>query len=253
MRLRSTIRLFGAILVPTCVLAFAVNSASLTGSYDKMKGPAETADFDEYVRQSLLRNPHVLVEVFELLENKEQEYAELADKDLIERHASVLFGEVEHEAAAIVEFFDYNCGYCKQAHLELEAIRAMNDTLPILKMHLPILGEGSLDLAKNMLAVRDLYGEQAYHEMHSRLMQDDGRLKANIQSEFANLGYDIEKISQVASGAEVQAEINMSQSLARELGINGTPAFVTRNKIFRGFVRRSELMNAALSNNETNK
>lgn len=223
-------------------LALAEMTMSQTAGVD---ASATNVSFDEKVRSTLLRNPHVLVEVFELLENEQKTLAVLEDQRLINQKASILFDGVKQEDPVIVEFFDYNCAYCRQAHIELKAIRSANSELPIVQFHLPILGQNSLLLSKKMIAVREIYGTDAYQELHTRIMEDDGRLKARFDEELVSLGYDLANISGIAGGEEVAREIRLAQTLARDLGISGTPAFVTREKIFRGFVRRTELINAA--------
>ena len=242
----TTVRLVFGVALGVGVLFMSERLSSKTGTDEITLAMYSAEDFDSYVKQSLLRNPNVLIEVFELLENEQDRQEQQADAALIEHHRDVLFSNAEENGPVIVEFFDYNCGYCRQAHSEMEAVRARHADISVLHMHLPILGQGSVELAKTMMAVKTLYGDDAYQDLHKRLMEDDGRMKARMTVELEQLGFDVEQIAIVAEGPEVTKALESAGQIARSLGISGTPAFVTRSKILRGFAGRSELMNAAL-------
>lgn len=227
------------------VLYASEEMVSATGHDTPTLEMMETDKFDSFVREALLRNPNIMLEVFEILENQQASISQEADAELIRAAADSLFVGAADDAPVIVEFFDYNCGYCRRAHLEMQAIRERHDEVEFVHMHLPILGNSSTELAKTAMAVRQLYGDEAYNDLHARLMEDDGRMKARLTVELTQMGYDPEEIAEVANGSEVRDALDRAGQIARSLGISGTPAFVTRSQIMRGFVGRTELINAA--------
>lgn len=203
-------------------------------------------DFDHRVREALLRNPEIILEVFEVLEQQQQASASLEDQRLIARYEADLFGEVPSSAPVLVEFFDYNCGYCRRSRLELDALAARHEELHVVLMQLPILGEPSLELARLMLALEVLHGREVYVETHQALMSFEGNPSAAFEEVLADLGLDADAIVAVSRTEEVDERLAAAQRLAHELGISGTPAFVTRHEIIRGYADAQVLERAVL-------
>lgn len=203
-------------------------------------------DFDQRVREALLRNPEIILEVFELLEQEQQASASLEDQRLIARDEAELFGEVPDNVPVLVEFFDYNCGYCRRARSELDALTSRLERLDVVLMQLPILGEPSLDLARLMLALEVLHGRQVYADVHHALMSSEGNPRAAFEEILVGLGLDAGVVVAASRTEEVDARLAAAQRLARGLGISGTPAFVTRHEIIRGFADAQALERAVL-------
>ena len=200
--------------------------------------------FDQQVRDALLRNPSIILEVFALLEAEEAADAVAADDDLIAEFGARLFEGAPDDAPVLVEFFDYNCGYCKRGAGEVDKAAADLDGLQVLHMQFPILGENSLELAKSMLGLRAVQGDDDYFRVHNELMADDGRIKATFDAYLAQSGFDVEAIRAVAQSEDVTVQLAETQQLARALSISGTPAYVTRSRILRGYVEASTLTGA---------
>jgi protein-disulfide isomerase len=207
----------------------------------------ETETFDQQVRDALLRNPSIILEVFALLEAKEAADAVAADDDLIAEFGERLFQGAPDDAPVLVEFFDYNCGYCKRGAPEVEKAAADLEGLQVLHLQLPILGEGSVALAKSMLGLRKVHGDDVYFRVHNELMADDGRMKANFDAYLEQSGLDVDQINQVAHSEDVTIQLAEAQQLARALSISGTPVYVTRSRIIRGYVEASPLSDAILA------
>jgi protein-disulfide isomerase len=150
----------------------------------------------------------------------------------------------------VVEFFDYNCGYCK---------RAMNDMLDLLKSdgklkfvlkEFPVLGEGSIQAAQVAAAVRmqDKSGKK-YLEFHQKLL--GGRGQADLARALAaakDLGLDMARLEKDMASDEVKATLEESFKLAEALGLNGTPSYVVGSDVVVGavgFNSLKEKVNAA--------
>ena len=135
----------------------------------------------------------------------------------------------------IVEFSDYNCGYCRRMlPVVAEALRANPDLRVVIK-EFPILHETSVEAARYALAAAR---QNAYTEFHFRLMRQgrpalDETLYAAIAEE---LNLDWEKLRADAADPQIQAEFIENRRLAQALQINGTPAFVAGDFVLRGAV-----------------
>jgi protein-disulfide isomerase len=142
----------------------------------------------------------------------------------------------------VVEFFDYNCGFCKRSLGDmLELLKDMN--LRVVLKNFPVLGPASKDAARVALALRlqDLRGEK-YLAFHRKLLSD--RRPADRMRALAvarELGLDMERIERDAVSDEIEATIEENVQLARALGIGGTPTYVLGNAIVGGAVGAERL------------
>jgi len=208
--------------------------------------PETDAVFAARIRQVLLDHPEILLEVMNLLEQGNDAALRPADTDLIAAYTDRLFGTEDGSAPVLVEFFDYRCGYCRMAASEIAALQASQPGLRVVLRQYPILGDESRFLAEVAMGVREVYGEEAYLSLHETLMGNAGEILADILGHLQELGYDLDAIEAAARSPAVQHDLAESFALARGLQIAGTPAFVTRTVILRGFADQGEL-NAALA------
>lgn len=138
--------------------------------------------------------------------------------------------------AAIVELFDYNCGYCRQASSGLDQMLHADSRLRLVFIHNPILSPASARAAEVVLAVQTLHGAQAAYGLHRRLLETPGR--ANEQSALAYsraAGLDAEKIADVSNGAPVVEAIRAQKLHAATNRMRFTPTFVMAGVAFIGW------------------
>jgi protein-disulfide isomerase len=138
----------------------------------------------------------------------------------------------------LVEFFDYNCGYCKRALADTLALLKDDPKLRIVLKELPILSAGSAEAARIGIALRmqDESGAK-YLAYHESLM--GGRGQANRDSALAaakEAGADMERLERDVMSAEIDQTIEESRSLARAVGINGTPGYVIGEQVVPGAI-----------------
>ena len=205
--------------------------------------------FDEKVRQTLLNNPEIVLEVFAILEQKNEERERRQDFGLIGSVASELFELPDDEDAVIgpvvVEFVDYQCGYCRRAEAEVSALKAEHPEIEVKLIQFPILGEKSVELARLALATRNLYGEEQYHLFNDVMLQGGDVAVRSPDRFISEMGFDVEALREAAASPEIDAELVASQEMARKLNISGTPGFVTPSRIHRGFVTTDVLVESA--------
>jgi protein-disulfide isomerase len=210
----------------------------------------QKGEIHKIIREYLLANPDVLEEVSAEL-NKRQAIAEAAKQaSAVKKHSEALFNSARgvflgnrEGDVSFVEFFDYNCGFCKRAHLDkLELIRTDSKLKVVLK-ELPVLGSGSLEAAQVAVAVRmqDASGAK-YLAFHRGLMRTAGPAnKASALAAAREAGLDVERIERDLTSAEIKASIDESRMLASALGINATPSFVIGDSVTVGAVGLAKL------------
>ncbi|MBU2145842.1 MAG: DsbA family protein [Alphaproteobacteria bacterium] len=196
-------------------------------------------EFGQRVRDYLLANPEVIVEALQTLEVRRQQAEESEAQSLLNSRADDVFHDPESPVGGnpdgdvtMVEFFDYNCPYCRQVAPIMIDAEADDPELRIVYKEFPILGPGSIFAAKAALAAAR---QGRYVEFHKAMMNASGRVDEALTLSIAEeAGLDIERLKLDIQDPAVQAEIDGNIELAQALRINGTPAFVIGDEILRG-------------------
>ena len=206
---------------------------------------AQRSEIEKIIREYLIQHPEVLQEAMAELEKKqaadEAAKAQAAVKDnaetIFNSSRQVVTGNPQGDVT-FVEFFDYNCGYCKRAVADMMALMKNDANLRIVLKEFPVLGPGSQDGAKVAVAVRmqDKSGKK-YLEFHQKLMGGRGQVdKARALAAAKEAGLDVVRIERDLSSDEVRATIEESFKLADKLSLNGTPAYVIGDDVVVGAV-----------------
>jgi protein-disulfide isomerase len=214
-------------------------------------GPDQRGEIERIVKEYLLSHPELLQEVMGELE-KRQATAE-AEKHraaVIEHNATIFtsprqvtLGNAQGDVT-VVEFFDYNCGYCKRAMADMMDLMKNDGKLRFVLKEFPVLGEGSVQAAQVAAAVRmqDKSGGKKYLEFHQKLLGGRGQAdKARALAVAKEVGLDVARIEKDIAGDEVKATLEESMKLAEALGLNGTPSYVVGNDVVVGAVGLSAL------------
>ena len=203
--------------------------------------PAQRKEIGEIVREYLLKNPEVLRDAFIELERRSKQAQEDQARSGIVRHADAIFragGDLvvgnREGKVAIVEFFDYNCGFCKRSLPDVLKLIKKNKDLRFIFKEFPILGPGSTEAAQLALASRK-QGDDKYWEYHVALMKHRGRVDGKVALAIAKkVGLDVEKLEKDAKAPDIVKTIGTNMAIAEALGINGTPAFVIGDELAPG-------------------
>jgi protein-disulfide isomerase len=145
----------------------------------------------------------------------------------------------------LVEFFDYNCGYCKRALGDTMALLQEDRRLRVVLKEFPILGPRSVDAARVSVAVRmqDPTGRK-YLDFHRRLLGASGPAsKAAALAIAGDIGLDVAQIERDLTSDEVRLTLEESANLARSLGIRGTPGYIIGSTILPGAIGLAALKN----------
>jgi len=138
---------------------------------------------------------------------------------------------------SLVEFFDYNCGYCKKAQSSVEELLKQDKKVRIIFKELPILGASSVELSKVAIAV-NMVDSASYLSFHDALMKGSARTKEGAIKIAVGLGIDEAKLQKTLTdkSSDIEEQIKLNQELAATIGINGTPAFVIGDELIPGAV-----------------
>ena len=211
---------------------------------------ADTMDEDrvkELVLEAIRENPQIVMEAVEILQRRdaeaqaEQQAETLTNQRLLleqDPNAPVL-GNPDGDVT-VIEFFDYNCPYCRQAMSEVQGLLDADPNVRLVYREWPILGDGSVFAARAALASRN---QGKYEEFHWALMGMDGRAEEASVMRIANqVGLDIDQLLDDMESAEIDAHLAESTRLSQALGFNGTPSFVVGDELLPGFVEEALLL-----------
>lgn len=229
-------------------LAMALAAPAAALDFEGMSDAERTA-FREEVRAYLLDNPEVLMEAITVLETREATAQVEIDRELARTHADALFndghswvgGNPEGDIT-VVEFMDYRCTYCRQAHPEVEELIAADGNIRLILKEFPILGEQSVLSSQFAIAVKQLHGDDIYKDVHDALLALRGEASEDSLTRLAEaLGLDPAPIMERMQSAEVMQVINENHMLAQGLQIRGTPTFVIQDEMVRGYVPLAQM------------
>lgn len=206
---------------------------------------AEQARIKELALQAILEQPEILQEAIAILRARDERAKASAVSETIaarraelerDPNASVL-GAPDGDAT-VVEFFDYNCPYCKQAAEDLKPLIEKDGGVRLVMCEWPILSEGSRFAARAALAARN---QDKYEELHWALMSLPRVDERTTMWAAERLGLDLDRLRADMEAPEVSEHIALSMALARELGITGTPSFVIGDALAPGLIPRARL------------
>lgn len=196
-------------------------------------------EFDRRVRDYILNNPEVILEAVQRLQQR-QRNAQASDMHaIIAARAEEIFWDPDSPVGgnpegdvAIVEFFDYNCPYCRRVAPVMDEAEAADPDLRIVYKEYPILGPNSIFATRAALAARK---QGKYVPFHKALMQANRVVDEGTVIEVATgVGIDITRLRADMEDPAVRAAVERNLQLARDLRITGTPSFVVGNEIVRG-------------------
>lgn len=200
-------------------------------------------EIGQVIREYLLANPEVIEEAIDVLRNRRDQEAAVAQARAIEDRGDLIFNSDNQVvvgnpdgAITLVEFFDYNCGYCRRAVTDMTALIKANPDLRVVLKEFPILTEGSMEAARVAIAVKDLAPER-YLDFHLELFSRPGQANTEKAIEVArDIGLDAEAVKKASEGSDVSANIAEVRELASALGISGTPSYVIGKELIPGAI-----------------
>ena len=201
---------------------------------------------DEQVKQlaleAILENPQIIMQAVAILEQRDRERAASGANtvrlQLEQDSNSPNLGNPDGDVT-VIEFFDYNCPYCRSAGRTVQELLAADANVRVIYREWPILGEDSVFASRAALAART---QGKYEEFHWALMNGEGRAsEASILKLARDLGLDVAKLQADMTSPAVEAHIAQSSALASMLGFTGTPACSVGDRTAPGMLSTDEM------------
>ncbi len=222
-------------------LALPAAAAAQTSTFSD----AQRDEIRRIVKEYLIANPEVLQEAVGELEKRqakadaERSKAAVAQHrdELLQSSRQVTLGNPQGDVT-LVEFFDYNCGYCKRALGDMMELLKSDPKLKVVLKEFPVLGPGSIEAAQVAVAMRmqDKSGKK-YLDFHQKLLTGRGQAdKARALAAAKDAGADMARLEKDLKDPEVSATLEEGMKLAEALGVSGTPSYVVGDAMVPGAV-----------------
>ncbi|HET6159295.1 MAG TPA: DsbA family protein [Dongiaceae bacterium] len=196
-------------------------------------------EFDRRVHDYVMNNPEVIIQAVQGLEARKQREELTGAQDTLKARADEIFrdsaspvGGNAQGDVTLVEFFDYNCPYCRKMAPVLTDAEKADPQLRIVFKEFPILGPASEFAARAALAAQRQMRYEAFH--HALMAVKEKVDENNVLTTAASVGLDVERLKTDMQDPAIQAVIDRNMALAAALRINGTPGFVIGDQILRG-------------------
>jgi protein-disulfide isomerase len=215
----------------------------------------EQAKIEKVVHQYLVAHPEVLIEMSNALRAKQETQQAESDKMLLKQQSNQIFKQTDDPVTGnlqgnltIVEFVDYNCGYCKRSAPLIQELLKKDKEIRYIYKEFPILSDTSVYASKAALAVNALFPEK-YDAFHNALMAHEGPLKTNTDiADIAKaLGLDWNKIAAKLNDPAIEKKISANHAMAQTLNITGTPAFIIGDQLLRGAPQSLDMLEDSIA------
>jgi len=204
---------------------------------------AQRGEIERIIKEYLIAHPEVLQDVMNELEKRQTAAKAEQQTSGVRQHKEVLFNSTHQVTlgnpkgdVTMVEFFDYNCGYCKRALGDMLQLLKTDPNLKVVLKEYPVLGPGSLEAAQVAVAARmqDKSGKK-YLDFHQRLLGSHGPAdKARALAAAKDAGFDMARIEKDMGSDEVRETLRENMKVADAIGLNGTPSYIIGSDVVVG-------------------
>ena len=201
-------------------------------------------DIKKLALEAILENPQIVMDAINLLRDLDEANKETSKKQAYLNNKEILTTDVNAPSygspdadITIVEFFDYNCGYCKKVYPTILKLNKEFENVKIVFKEMPILGAPSLVKSKVSLAAFHVKPEK-YIEAHGKIMNHRGQLNTveDVANLLQSLGYDKDELIKKAESEMIANALEENKKLAFKLQVSGTPAFIVEDEFVDGAI-----------------
>ncbi|RCS24121.1 DsbA family protein [Phyllobacterium salinisoli] len=203
----------------------------------------DRAAIEAIVKDYLISNPEIMIEVQNALETKQAAAAKTGQRAAITANADKLFhspmdavfGNPDGDVT-VVEFFDYNCGYCKHALPDMDAVLKNDPNVRFVMKEFPILGPDSVKAHMVAKAFQSLMPGK-YLEFHRDLLGQQGRATEQTAIDIAvKLGANEAQLREKMKSPEIATAFQNNYQIANALNITGTPSYIIGDEVVPGAI-----------------
>lgn len=210
---------------------------------------SQRKEMEAIIKDYLLSNPDLLREMGQRLEQQERLAEDQQRKGALVSNADQIFRDGTDFVAGnpkgtvtMVEFFDYNCGWCKKGFPEVLSLIEEDKDLKFVMKEFPIFG-GDSDYAAQAAIAANKQGK--YWALHVAMMGHEGKITKETVDELATAqGLDMAQLKKDMESPETAGILERNRALAQSLAINGTPAFIIDDRLVPGYLPKAELASA---------
>jgi len=200
---------------------------------------ADPARVEQITRDYLTKNPEILVEMTNELDKRQAAEQAAQQQKAISQNADAIFrSPVSHVVGNpngdvnLVEFFDYNCAYCRRALPDVVKLVNEDGKIRLVLKELPIFGDDSEAAAKLALASNK---QGKYFEMHQKLFSEPGKAGKDKALRIAKeLGLDVDQLQKDAEDPDIKKALDEAKDLAQTLNLQGTPLYLIGDRVVAG-------------------
>ena len=225
--------------------AIAVTAAIVTAAPVQAQSftPQQRGEIETIIRDYFIKHPEMIEELQALAQAEKVKKLIGENREiLLNSPRQVTLGNPKGDVT-MVEFFDYNCGYCKRALDDMLTLMKNDPNLRVVLKEMPVLSQGSMDAAQvaAALAMQDKSGKR-YLDFHQRLLTGRGQVdRARALAAAKDAGADMARLEKDMMSPEIKTTLEESFKLAEAFGIQGTPSYVIGNEVLVGAVGLKEL------------
>ena len=220
-------------------LAQAATPAAPAGKAGDAFSSEQRKAIEGIIKDYLINNPEVMLEIQTALESRMEEIQAKRLQAAVSAQSEQIFRSPDAPIAGnpkgditVVEFFDYNCGYCKRAFGDVAKLIEKDKSVRLVLKELPILSKGSEEGTRVALAAK---AQGKYWEVHRALLNMRGQISEQTALAAAEkAGLDMAKLKTDMKGEAVSQEIARVRELAQAMGIQGTPHFLVADRAIAG-------------------
>jgi protein-disulfide isomerase len=229
-------RFLAGLALGACVLTM-VQAANAD---EQMSRPAIEAIVKDY----LMKHPEVITDALNAMQAKQEADAAQRQKQMVSENMDTIVNAPQNAVlgnpqgdVTLVEFFDYNCGYCKRGLADMVKLLQTDKNLKVVLRDYPILTPGSIEAADVALAVKNQLQGDKFFAFHQELLGSRGAVGKDRALQVAeSSGVDMNKLQADMQDPALRKDLASNLQLGETLGINGTPSYVIGNEIVPGAV-----------------
>lgn len=219
------------------VAGAAVASATLVAAWllapQLRSAPAaDRAALEPMVKAIILDNPDIIPQAINRLQEREVEKLLASNRQEIETPFAGAWAGAEDGDVVLVEFFDFNCPFCRQSSADVERLLAEDPRLKVVFRDMPVLGPESERFARASLSAAQ---QGRYLDFYRTVFAGQGALtQERLIRHVRQSGLNEDKVANSFDSDDIEAEIERNLALGRALGLTGTPSYVIGNRILSG-------------------
>jgi protein-disulfide isomerase len=211
--------------------------------------PAQKQELGDFIKDYLVTHPETLRAAIDALDKHDKDIAEQARQKAVAAYANTIYrskfqadvGNPKGDAT-LVEFFDYNCHFCKGALPDIAKLMKEDPNLHVVLKDFPVLGPGSVEAARVASAARNQLPGDRFWAFHNKLLGMHGPIgKTEALAVAKEMGLDMAQLNKDMASQDIDSGLKEIMAMADDLQINGTPTFVLGDDVVVGAVGYDEL------------